>query len=90
MSKESFLSSGRLDAEYYQPKYEEIEETITNYANGFYKLAKICSKPVNGVEIRDYVKNGTPYLRIGDLKLLEITKNSIVYVDDKSETTRRR
>ena len=38
---------------------------------------------MNGVEIRDYVKNGTPYLRIGDLKLLEITKNSIVYVDDK-------
>jgi len=29
--KDSFLSSGRLDAEYYQPKYEEIENKIKNY-----------------------------------------------------------
>jgi|WetSurMetagenome_2_1015567.scaffolds.fasta_scaffold03015_2 type I restriction enzyme M protein len=29
--KDSFLSSGRLDAEYYQPKYEEIENKIKSY-----------------------------------------------------------
>ena len=32
--KESFLTSGRLDAEYYQTKYDEIENIIKNYKNG--------------------------------------------------------
>lgn len=29
-----FLGSGRLDAEYYQPKYDEIEKQIANYGCG--------------------------------------------------------
>ena len=33
--KDSFLTSGRLDAEYYQPKYEEIEEKIRGYKGGW-------------------------------------------------------
>jgi type I restriction enzyme M protein len=32
---ESFLSSGRLDAEYYQPKYDQVEEHIKNYSGGW-------------------------------------------------------
>jgi type I restriction enzyme M protein len=32
---ESFLSSGRLDAEYYQPKYDEIENQIKSYSGGW-------------------------------------------------------
>ncbi|QQS31069.1 MAG: restriction endonuclease subunit S [Sphingobacteriales bacterium] len=33
--KESFLSSGRIDAEYYQPKYDEIENIIKEYKDGW-------------------------------------------------------
>jgi restriction endonuclease S subunit len=36
--KDSFLTSGRLDAEYYQPKYEELEKKIREYEGGFCKL----------------------------------------------------
>jgi type I restriction enzyme, S subunit len=32
---ESFLASGRLDAEYYQRKYEEIENALKRNSNGF-------------------------------------------------------
>jgi len=32
---ESFLASGRLDAEYYQRKYEEIETALKRFSNGF-------------------------------------------------------
>lgn len=32
---ESFLASGRLDAEYYQRKYEEIENALKKNSNGF-------------------------------------------------------
>lgn len=38
--EESFLSTGRLDAEYYQPKYEEIIDKIKSYGSD--KLSNIC------------------------------------------------
>jgi restriction endonuclease S subunit len=40
--KESFLSTGRLDAEYYQPKYEDYLQLIKNYFNGYELLQTIC------------------------------------------------
>ena len=40
---DSFGSSGRLDAEYYQPKYEEVEEKIKSYKNGFKNFRSACN-----------------------------------------------
>lgn len=40
--KESFLSTGRLDAEYYQPKYEDYIRLIKSYPNGFELLSRAC------------------------------------------------
>ncbi len=39
--KESFLQAGRLDSEYYQGKYEDVESFIKNYSGGYCKLADI-------------------------------------------------
>lgn len=36
--KESFGNSGRLDAEYYQVKYDNIEKRLMSYVNGFSRL----------------------------------------------------
>ncbi|MCQ2314760.1 MAG: restriction endonuclease subunit S [Bacteroidales bacterium] len=41
--KESFLTSGRLDAEYYQTKYEDYAEYIRKYKNGSDVLGNLCS-----------------------------------------------
>lgn len=41
--KESFGSSGRLDAEYYQVKYEDYTSLIKSYSNGFDKLETVCN-----------------------------------------------
>lgn len=38
----SFGASGRLDAEYYQPKYDEIISKIKSYKGGFEPLNKAC------------------------------------------------
>ena len=38
---QSFAESGRLDSEYYQPKYDDILEKIKSYGSG--KLSKICN-----------------------------------------------
>lgn len=40
--KDSFLFTGRLDAEYYQPKYDSYLDLIKNYHNGFEKLSDLC------------------------------------------------
>jgi restriction endonuclease S subunit len=41
--KESFGVTGRLDAEYYQKKYDDYLSLIYNYNNGFQKLASACN-----------------------------------------------
>lgn len=48
--KDSFLSTGRLDAEYYQSKFDDIEKLIKNYKGGCFSL--------DDTEIKD--KNFTP------------------------------
>lgn len=40
--KKSFLQTGRLDAEFYQPIYEQLESYIYLHSNGFEKLGKLC------------------------------------------------
>ena len=55
--KESFLASGRLDAEYYQPKYENYSKFIRQYKGGSDILANICSvndKNFNPVDDSEY------------------------------------
>ncbi|MFM8333574.1 MAG: restriction endonuclease subunit S [Candidatus Methylumidiphilus sp.] len=79
--EDSFLATGRLDAEHYQTKYEQVEEKIRGYPNGFATLGEISPNPTNGVEIREYCETGTPYLRIGDIKQLQINEKSLVFVE---------
>lgn len=53
--RESFLSSGRIDAEYYQPKYDEIEEKIINYKGGFDQVKNICNLKTQNFQPQDDV-----------------------------------
>jgi len=41
--KESFLSTGRLDADYYQKKYEDFIRLIKSYKNGFESFLSACN-----------------------------------------------
>ncbi len=41
--KESFLKTGRLDSEYYQSKYEDIEKFIKSYPNGYDSSSSIIN-----------------------------------------------
>jgi len=41
--KKSLLATGRLDAEYYQPKYEDYIQVIKKYSGGFDLLQKVCN-----------------------------------------------
>ncbi len=41
--KESFFATGRLDAEYYQKKYEDYHNLVYNYPLGFEILTNVCN-----------------------------------------------
>lgn len=63
---DSFLSSGRLDAEYYQPKYDELLEKITHIDNEpLINLVTIGKSIETGSEA--YSDEGVPYIRVSDI-----------------------
>ena len=82
------LTTNRLDAEYYQPKYEVFKQIITNYPNGYQPLATVCT-------LKDY--NFTPdakiayrYIELQDIGLTgEIIEGSIQFGEDLPSRARR-
>lgn len=54
--KESFLKSDRFDAEFYQPKYDELENIIKN--RPYYKISEIRTINYRGFQPK-YVEDGT-------------------------------
>jgi restriction endonuclease S subunit len=64
--KNSFLTTGRLDAEYYQPKYEEIESKIKKYKEGFSIISKQFkqNKTIFAASEKQY-----NYIEIGDVNV---------------------
>jgi restriction endonuclease S subunit len=72
----SFVTSGRLDSEYYLPKYEEIVETITNLNyEKLHNLTKIEKSIEPGSSVYDEVE-GLPFVRVADLSINGISKPS--------------
>ncbi len=67
---ESFGDSGRIDSEYYQPKYDEIIEKIKNYNGGFEKLEYFSKSHSTGYPFKSdsYVDDGTYLIRINNIK----------------------
>lgn len=70
--KESFEVSGRLDAEYYQTKYDEIENIIKNYKNG---TEIICDLFSQNTEVCDFKEEAYNYIEIGDINISDGTAN---------------
>lgn len=64
--KDSFATSGRLDAEYYQLKYEEVVDKVKN--KNFDTLNNLVdiNKSIEPGS-KNYVENGLPFMRVADL-----------------------
>ena len=61
-----FLSSGRLDAEYYQPKYDEIETNVRDYKNGYKQVKDYF---VQNKDVSDFSRPEYYYIEIGDVNI---------------------
>jgi restriction endonuclease S subunit len=82
--KDSFAATGRLDAEAYQPKYDQLRSILECYPGGVTTIDKLACQITNGAEVREYQEKGVVYLRVGDLKNLSIDASSVVRIDPTS------
>lgn len=63
---DSFGASGRLDAEYYQKKYDDYLQYIQNYCRGYTSVQKKFQQIKTSFQ---RVKNEYPYVEIGDINV---------------------
>jgi len=72
----------RIDAEYFQPKYEEVIEAVKKYKGGFVKLGEVA-KTKRGSLISDAFydeKEGTPYIRGADFSSGFLSNDKLIYI----------
>ena len=86
--KDSFSATGRLDAEYYQPKYEDWAQAIKAYKYGSTTVANAC-------EVQD--KNFTPiddrtysYIELSDIDKVGSITGATVAIGEELPTRARR
>ena len=81
---ESFSVSGRLDAEYYQPKYDELFNVLkkhnTKQLGGKNGLVNIKKSIEPGS--KSYKDEGIPFVRVSDIDKFEITSPEIKLPQD--------
>ena len=81
----SFVTYGRLDAEYYQPKYDALFSLLskvkTKKLGGNHGIVKITKSIEPGSDA--YVDKGIPFVRVSDVSKFEITDPEIK-LDSKS------
>ncbi len=68
--KDSFCTTGRLDAEYYQHKYEELIEVVKNYKEGANVLENFVDSYSTGFPFQSetYAKDGVYFIRINNVQ----------------------
>ena len=69
----------RIDAEYYQPKYDQIVEEIKNSSFGWDTLGNLCwvKKSVE-VGSEEYLEEGIPFVRVSNLSPFGITEEKYI------------
>lgn len=70
----------RIDAEYFQPKYDEIVEAIKKYPGGWDTLGNLVHEIKKCVEVGsdEYLSEGIPFIRVSNLSPFEITEEKYI------------
>ena len=85
----SFLASDRLDADYYQPKYEilykKLQDSCKQKKWQLTELGNLSSVFKYGLSDKlKYIDNGVPFLRIADLDKYRFYKKNIKYISQEA------
>ena len=74
--------AGRIDADYFQPKYDEIVNAIKSYPGGWEKLGNLAAiQKCVEVGSDEYFGEGVPFIRVSNLSPFEISEEK--YISDK-------
>ena len=80
----SFYTTGRLDAEYYQPKYDALFTVLstikTKKLGGAHGIVNIEKSIDPGSEV--YVEDGIPFVRVSDVSKFEISEPEVKLRND--------
>ena len=76
-TKKKVEQARRFDAEYFQPKYEEMIKQIEKYKNGFDEIGNIITWK-KGIEVgsQEYTAKGKSFVRVSDFSSFEIREPS--------------
>jgi len=81
--------AGRIDAEYYQPKYDEIVQAIKSYSGGWDTLGKLCTTKRGSLIPKDFYseKAGAFYIRGADFSGGLLSDAGAVFINNRFEST---
>ena len=69
----------RFDADYFQPKYEEIVNAIKDYPSAWDTLGNLVTlKKCVEVGSKKYLESGIPFVRVSNLSSFEITEEKYI------------
>lgn len=71
----------RLDAYYYKDSFKDLNITISKSKNKKVLFSEVIKKITNGFTFRDYQEEGTPYLKVGNIRQGYLDFSNIQYID---------
>ena len=75
----SMQRAERIDADYFQPKYDEILNAVKNYSGGWDTLENLVAlKKCVEVGSKAYLEDGIPFVRVSNLSPFEITSEKYI------------
>lgn len=81
-------SAGRIDADYFQPKYDDIVNAIKSCTGGWDTLENLVTlKKCVEVGSKAYTEEGIPFVRVSNLSPFEITKEKYISEELYAEIT---
>ena len=71
--------AGRMDADYFQPKYEDIVNAIKSYPGGWDTLGNLVTMQ-KSIEVgsKEYLTEGIPFVRVSNLSPFEMTEEKYI------------
>ena len=80
--------AGRIDADYFQPKYDEIVNAIKSYSGSWDTLGNLATlKKCVEVGSKEYIEEGIPFVRVSNLNPFEITEEKYISEELYAEIT---
>ena len=78
----------RIDADYFQPKYDEIVDAIKSYSGSWDTLGNLATlKKCVEVGSKEYIETGIPFVRVSNLSPFEITQEKYISEELYAEIT---